>query len=111
MSGPHAPEQLNTLDRFFGRLGLWMYGHRLVVFALVLAMLTAAIFLAAGIRTDNSFDAFFDATDPSYNAYIRYQEDFGSDEIAYLVYRVPGNANGPFDLSTMRKISRLTQAL
>jgi len=111
VSGPHAPEQLNTLDRFFGRLGLWMYGHRLVVFALVLAMLTAAIFLAAGIRTDNSFDAFFDATDPSYNAYIRYQEDFGSDEIAYLVYRVPGNANGPFDLSTMRKISRLTQAL
>lgn len=111
MTPVDKPDKLNILDRFFGRLGLWMFSHRLVVSALVLALLAAALYLAAGIRTDNSFDAFFDATDPSYNAYTHYQEDFGSDEIAYILYRVPGNPNGPFDLSTMRKIEQLTQAL
>lgn len=104
-------EKLGAIDRFFGRVGLWMYGHRLLVFAVVLALLAAAIFFASRIRTDNSFDAFFDASDPSYAAYLRYQEDFGSDEIAYILYRVPGSANGPFDLAAMRKIERLTRAL
>lgn len=104
-------DKINALDRFFGRLGLWMYGHRLVVFALVLAMLGAALVLATAIRTDNSFDAFFDVSDPSYSAYIRYQDDFGSDEIAYILYRTPDTPHGPFDLETMQKIARLTQAL
>ncbi|MCB1733079.1 MAG: hypothetical protein KDI21_21585, partial [Halieaceae bacterium] len=104
-------DKLGTIDRWFGQLGLWMYGHRLIVFALVSALLAGAVMCAATIRTDNSFDAFFDASDPSYNAYIRYQDDFGSDEIAYILYRVSGAPNGPFDLEAMGKIARLTQAL
>jgi len=104
-------DKLSSLDRFFGQLGLWMYSHRLLVFAIVSALLGVAVFFAAQIRTDNSFDAFFDATDPSYNAYTRYQQDFGSDEVTYILYRVPGNDNGPFDLAIMHKIDQLTRAL
>ena len=111
MSPADKPDYLRKLDRGFGLLGRWMSGHRLLVFAITLALLGGAGYFAAQTRTDNSFDGYFDATDPSYAAYQRYQQDFGSDEVTYILYRVPGNDNGPFDLQVMATIAELTRVL
>ena len=111
MSAAEKPDYLRKLDRGFGLLGRWMSGHRLVVFAITFALLCAAGYFAAQVRTDNSFDAYFDATDPSYQAYQLYQQDFYSDEVTYILYRVPGNDNGPFDLQVMATIAELTRVL
>jgi uncharacterized protein len=111
LSPSAKPDYLRKADQLFGRLGLWMFGHRAIVFITTLSMLGLAGYFAAQTRTDNSFDSFFDATDPSYSAYMTYQEDFGSDEVAYILYSVPGNPDGPFDLQTMRKIAQLTETL
>ena len=54
-------DYLHKADRFFGRLGLWMYGHKLIVLLCALVLLGAGLYFAAQTRTDNSFDAFFDA--------------------------------------------------
>ncbi|MCP5128839.1 MAG: MMPL family transporter [Pseudomonadales bacterium] len=111
MARADKPDYLRKLDRGFGLLGRWMADHRLVVFAVTFALLGAAGYFAGQARTDNSFDAYFDATDPSYQAYQLYQQDFGSDEVTYILYRVPGNENGPFDLRVMATIAELTRVL
>lgn len=102
---------LLKIDQQFGRLGLWMYGHRLIVLLCTLGLLSAGLFFAAQTRTDNSFDSFFDEDNPAYSAYITYQDEFGSDEVAYILYNIPANEHGPFDLDVMQKISHLTEAL
>lgn len=66
MAASEKPDYLRKLDRGFGLLGRWMSGHRLVVFAITFAALRAAGYFAAQARTDNSFDAYFDTTDPSH---------------------------------------------
>ncbi len=104
-------DYLREADRLFGRLGVWMHGHKSVVFVVAIAMLSAGAFQATKFRIDNSFDSFFDATDPAFSAYKTYQEEFGSDEVAYLLYSVPASAHGPFDLDAMRRIAELTEAL
>jgi predicted RND superfamily exporter protein len=104
-------DYLKKADRLFGRLGLWMYSHKLVVLATALGLLFGGLYFAAQTRTDNSFDSFFDATDPAYSAYMTYQDEFGSDEVAYILYSVPGSSYGPFELDTMQRIVELTQVL
>ena len=88
-----------------------MYSHKLVVLLSALGLLGAGLYFAAQTRTDNSLDSFFDAEDPAYSAYMTYQDDFGSDEVAYILYSVPRSSDGPFDLDAMQRIARLTEAL
>jgi predicted RND superfamily exporter protein len=111
LNTPQDDDYLRRADRFFGRLGLWMYGHKLIVLLCAVGMLGAGLFFAAQTRTDNSFDSFFDATDPAYSAYMTYQEEFGSDEVAYILYSVPRGEYGPFDLDAMQRIAQLTETL
>jgi predicted RND superfamily exporter protein len=100
-----------ALNRFFAGLGEWCFDHRVLVLALSVAFAAGTAVLAGHARIDNSFDNFFDKTDPAYQAYLQYRKDFGSDEIAYLMYEAPGREHGVFDLEVMRKIARLTRAL
>jgi predicted RND superfamily exporter protein len=111
MSTSLPDDYLYKADQLFGRLGLWMYNHKLVVFLAALLLLGAGLYFAATARTDNSFDTFFDATDPAYSAYMTYQDEFGSDEVAYILYSVPRSEHGPFELEAMRRIAQLTEAL
>jgi len=88
-----------------------MYHHRIIVLIITLVLIWIALIFAMKLRADNSFAALFDVTDQSYNQYLQYQDDFGSDEVTYIVYSVPGNKYGPFDITVMRQIRQLTKAL
>ncbi len=104
-------DYLHKADEMFGHLGLWMYGHKLIVLLCTLGLLVIGLYFAGKTRADNSLDSFFDATDTAYNAYITYQDEFGSDEVAYILYTVPNSPYGPFDLDAMQRIAQLTEAL
>ena len=86
----------------FERIAGWSFDHRWVVLAICLALLGVCAYFASLARFDNSFEAFFDTDDPAYAAYNQFREDFGSDEIAYILYEAPGRPHGPFDLEVMR---------
>jgi predicted RND superfamily exporter protein len=95
----------------FERLGVWSYDHRALVLAGCAVLLGLSLWGASGVRFDNSFEAYFDTEDDSYIAYNRYRDDFGSDEISYIVYEAPDRAEGPFDLEVMRRVAQLTEAI
>jgi predicted RND superfamily exporter protein len=102
---------VESLSVLFGRIGAWSFDHRWVVLLVCLLLLGASVFLALDARFDNSFEAYFDSDDPAYADYQEYRENFGSDEIAYILYEAPDRPHGPFDLEVMRKIQSLTEAL
>lgn len=102
---------LDRIANLFGDLSDLAVDHRWQILIAAAAIFAMAVYTASFARIDTSLDAFFDANDPSYRYYDRYREDFGSDEIAYILYRVPGSKHGPFDLQAMRKVASLTRAL
>lgn len=102
---------IERLNAFFGRFAGWSYDYRHLVLVLSLAVLGAGIWLASTVRFDSSMEAFFDTSDPTYEAYKSYRADFGSDEIAYILYEAPGVADGVFDIDVMRKIQTLSERL
>ena len=99
---------MSGLGRFFEALGAWSYDHRWLVILASFVVWVIAGYLASGARVDSSVAAFFDHDDPTYVSYLRYSEDFESDEVAYIVYRADG---GAWDLEVMRKVEQLTRAL
>jgi predicted RND superfamily exporter protein len=98
-------------NEFFAAVAGWSFDHRWWVVALAVAMLVGSAVLAGGARVDSSFEAYFDPRDPAFQAYEQFQEDFGSDEISYILYEAPGAEHGVFDLEVMRKIVQVTEAL
>ena len=99
------------LNVLFARIGVWSLRHRWLVFAASLLIILISVMLSANVRMNNSFDAYFDSSDATYAAYLQYREDFGSDEIAYLLYDAGSLEHGVFDLALMQKIARLTTRL
>ena len=110
-AGREQRSYIESLSELFERIGGWSFDHRWVVLAICLLLLGACAYFASQARFDNSFEAYFDTDDPAYAAYNQFREDFGSDEISYILYEAPGLPHGPFDLGVMRKIASLTEAL
>jgi predicted RND superfamily exporter protein len=104
-------DYIEGLNRLFERIAGWSYDHRWIVLSICVAALAGCAYLASGVRTDNSFEAFFDRDDPVYDAYLQYRDDFGSDEVSYIVYEAPDHPHGPWNLEVMRKIEHLTEVL
>lgn len=104
-------DYLHQIDLMSGRLGLWMYSHKAIVFLAAFALVAGGLYFASKALMDNSMDAYFDESDVSYNAYTTYKEDFGSDEVAYILYAIPESDHGAFDLGAMQRIVSLTEAL
>jgi predicted RND superfamily exporter protein len=102
---------IGAINRAFGALGGWCFDHRWIVLAACAAFLGGALWIASHARIDNSFESFFAVGDPLYRSYLTYRDDFGSDEVSYLMYEVPGAADGAFDVAAMGKIAKLTRAL
>jgi predicted RND superfamily exporter protein len=117
MSFPGTPgggpreDYIEALSRLFERIGGWSYDHRWIVLGICALLLAASGYFAATVRFDNSFEAYFDLDDPAYTAYLRFREDFGSDEVSYILYEAPGSPHGPWNLEVMRKIAQLSEAL
>jgi predicted RND superfamily exporter protein len=102
---------ITHLNEAFARIAGWSFDHRWIVLALSAVLLFVSIVLAGRTRIDNSYEAYFDPDDPIYQAYLNYRDDFGSDEVSYLMYEVPDAEYGPWDLEVMGKIAQLTRAL
>ncbi|MVF14477.1 MMPL family transporter [Ketobacter sp. MCCC 1A13808] len=98
----------SSLNTTFAKLAAWSYRNRWLVGAVSLLILVGCSYLAQQVRTDNSFEAFFDESDPAYLAYQVHQENFGSDEIIYLMYDASGYEHGVFNRELVNKIQDLT---
>jgi predicted RND superfamily exporter protein len=104
-------DYVERLNAAFARIGTWSFDHRRIVLPACVLVLAICAGAAARTRFDNSLQAYFDKGDPVYASYLRYRDDFGSDEVSYLLYEAPGYPHGPWNLEVMRKISSLTAAL
>ena len=103
-------DYLESADIAFGRWGDLVHRHRWAVLVLAIIALLLGFHFAGRAQVDNGLDSYFDPTDPTYSYYMGYQEDFGSDEVAYLLYAAPDKPHGPFDIDVMRNIDALTRA-
>ncbi len=102
---------IGRLNRAFAAIAGWSYDHRWWVLLASLVLLAGGMVLAGGARIDNSYEAYFDPGDPVFIAYEQYRDDFGSDEVSYILYEAPGFEHGPWNLEVMRRIGELTDAL
>lgn len=107
-------QKTNVIDRLnhaFSYIAVWSLKNRWIVLFLSLLLLFVSGYFAQHVRMNNSFDAYFDSHDPVYKAYLQYRKDFGSDEVAYLLYDADNYEHGVFDLSLMEKINTLSQRI
>ena len=111
MNAPRPRDLLARLNEGFAAVAAWSFDHRWVVLTLCAAAVAGALSLAAQTRFDNSYEAFFDPDDPAFLAYEQYRDDFGSDEVSYVLYSAPEAEHGAFDLEVMRQVLSLTEAL
>jgi predicted RND superfamily exporter protein len=111
MSDAHGEGAIGAINRGFARLAGWCFDHRFLVLALCAAAIAGSLALAERTRIDNSYEAYFAPGDPSYRDYLKYRDDFGSDEVSYIMYEAPGAADGVFDLAVMEQVAKLTEAL
>jgi len=102
---------IGALNERFAAIAGWSHDHRWWVVGISLGVLWGALLLAGRARVDNSYEAFFDTDDPAYLAYEQYREDFGSDEVSYILYEAPDFEHGVWNLEVMRRIAQLTAAL
>jgi predicted RND superfamily exporter protein len=102
---------IGAINRAFGALAGWCFDHRWIVLTATAVLVAGAMAIAGRARIDNSYEAFFAPGDPSYRDYLTYRDDFGSDEVSYLMYEAPGAADGVFDLEVMGKIAQLSEAI
>lgn len=102
---------IERLSRLFARIGEWSHDHRWTVLATAAVLIAVTAVVAGGVRFDNSFESYFDRGDPVYSAYLQFREDFGSDEVSYILYEAPDSPHGPWNLEVMRAIARLTEEL
>ena len=114
MDGPQDAGAIEVINRGFARLGGWCFDHRFFVLLLCGLAIAGSVWLAGRTRIDNSYEAFFAPDDPSYQDYLAYRDDFGSDEVSYLMYEPADAANAPdgvFDLAIMERIAQLSVAI
>ncbi|MFO7558679.1 MAG: MMPL family transporter [Desulfobacterales bacterium] len=102
---------IEKLNRTFEKFGAWSYDHRWIVLGISLAVFLICIYFAKDVRFDNSFESFFDRDDPVYTRFLEFRENFGSDEIAYILYEAPGKENGVWDLGVMHDIDEISKKI
>jgi predicted RND superfamily exporter protein len=95
----------------FAAIGGWSYDHRWVVLAVAIFLVAGSLLLASGAQVDSSYENYFDPADPIYTSYEQFREDFGSDEVSYILYEAPDFEHGPWNVDVMRRIAHLTEAL
>ena len=105
------PNVVFFLNQFFAQVGLWSLKNRWLVFSACLLVLAGSVYFASKVRMNNSFDAYFNEDDVSYSAYLKYRKDFGSDEIAFVLYDASDFEHGVFNLALMQKIALLSARL
>ncbi|WP_299362991.1 MMPL family transporter [Winogradskyella sp.] len=85
------------------------YRIAIIVF-LAIAMGFSSYQTVSKLSVDNSLGIWFLEDDPSYKAYIDFQENFGSDEI-FIVMLPVENAIGEVEVKALRKLHEEIEAL
>ncbi len=115
MEPVHRPSRfevlMERLSKWFENLGAFTYDHKGLVIIGALLLLGISVFFTYKVRFDNSFESYFEKDDPAYVTYLQFRKDFGSDEIAYILYEAPEKTHGAWDLEVIKQIARLTDAL
>lgn len=81
-----------------------------IIIALVGMMIFSAYFTINRLSVDNSLSIWFLEDNPSYNAYIDYQEEFGSDEIFVAMIPVE-NAIAEVNITTLKQLHNTIDSL
>jgi predicted RND superfamily exporter protein len=102
---------VEIISEIFEKIGAWSYDQRWLVFIICLFILGVTAYFASRVRFDNSFESYFARDDAIYDAFLQFREDFGSDEISYIVYQAPDLPYGPWNIDVMHKIDKLTKTL
>lgn len=109
---------IGALNQGFARFAELCFDHRWLVLPVFLAIAFAVYALATGWRGvspglefDASYEAYFDENDNTFKAYEEYREDFGSDEVAYIGFELPGVEHGPWNVEAMGRLVELTEAM
>ncbi|MCH2169755.1 MMPL family transporter [Myxococcota bacterium] len=103
---------IERLNERFAALAGWCFDQRALVAGVCLALLIGlGTYAFSGIETDASYEAYFYEGDNTYLAYEAYREDFGSDEVAYIGFELPGVEHGPWNVKAMGALVSLTEAL
>lgn len=108
--GKHQ-DRIEFLNHFFKQLAGFTYDHRWLMTVLCLLVLSVCGYLASSVRFDNSFESFFDKDDPVYKQFLKFRDDFGSDEVSYIMYEAPAKKYGVWDIDVMKSIQSLTREL
>src|SRR5210317_2184054 len=81
-----TPNKVSSLEKSIG----FVIQFRLVFMSLMgLLMVLSGVYTLKNLSIDNSLGIWFLEEDPSYKAYIEYQETYGSDEIFMVMLPVP----------------------
>jgi hypothetical protein len=81
-----TPNKVSSLEKSIG----FVIKFRLVFMSLMgLLMVLSGVYTLKNLSIDNSLGIWFLEEDPSYQAYIEYQETYGSDEIFMVMLPVP----------------------
>ena len=67
--------------------------------------------LASKVEQDASYESYFNEGDDTYEAYQKYLDDFGSDEVSYIGYEIPELEHGVWNVEAMAALIELTEAL
>ncbi len=105
------PGIIESINLFFQQTAAFSYDHRWLVAFLCLALLSVCGYFASSVRFDNSFESYFDRSDPVYENFLTFRDDFGSDEIAYILYDAPDKEFGPWNIEVMKTLCKITDEL
>ena len=96
-----AHERIERLNQRFANLAGWCFDHRFVVALLCVALFAGSFLLASKVEQDASYESYFNEGDDTYEAYQKYLDDFGSDEVSYIGYEIPELEHGVWNVEAM----------
>ena len=111
MDGGEENGLIARMNAGFAALAGFCFDYRWVVVLVCVGIFLGAGQLAQQIEVDASYESYFYAGDTTFQAYEAYREDFGSDEVSYIGFELPGVEHGPFDVEAMEALISLTEAL
>ena len=104
-------ELIGTMNRRFAAIAGWCFDRSGLVMSLCLLLFVGSLWLASGVEQDASYEAYFEEEDTTFQAYEAYRADFGSDEIEYIGFELPGVEHGPWNVRAMEALVELTRTL
>ena len=111
MASANGNGLIERMNRAFGAIAGFCFDRRWIVALACLGIFLGAGQLAEQVEIDASYESYFYPGDTTYQAYEDYREDFGSDEVSYIGYELPGVEHGPWNVDAMEALIELTEAL